>query len=239
MLSHLSVPIKPEDHEIDTEDDNTNKNPWETVIQSNVEIIPQWIHCILCRKWRTINVSAKNICNWKKPPNWNCSYLKPPNNNCNFPQQMPDQTMYSPLQIRALSIQRQILIKQHQHIETSNIYQLKKYILKYDIFDERVNCIENVSGRDPATILLATNCFSWLYNKIISSHTIIKFKTAQKYICDNIFASDSDWNLLLFACILFVKCFNYPSTMRKIMQNMKLFKRFMIIFIGYLNIGSR
>ena len=65
---------------------NQNTNLWQEIVNSGLQIVPQWIQCSLtsCRKWRVLEVSTSQIVQWieLEPKNWTCSKNKPPNNNC-------------------------------------------------------------------------------------------------------------------------------------------------------------
>eukprot|EP01084_Bolivina_argentea_P137244 241713_1 len=121
----------------------------------------------------------------------------------------------------------------HPYHSNFDIVYMKDLVLKYGVFDKTIFA-ELLSIRiDPIDILLTSDYFRWLYKMITSDNTacqlLINIKTAEKYILDNDL-TNKIWNLLLYASILFVDCFYYPAVIRKMMNNEKLFIRFMTMF---------
>ena len=113
-----------------------------------------------------------------------------------------------------------------------NILQFKEEITKHGIIQtlmEHVYEIDDSLLDQKIHILLTTECFDWLYKMIKSGHSVTKFKTAQSFIYNNDF-NHKIWNKLILHAILFVECVYYPSILRKCMNDMQLFERFMIIF---------
>ena len=84
-------------------------NPWNDIINSNLQSVPQFIKCFLCQKWRITWVSTSNILTWTEPTYWTCKENPPPNNHCQYPQSPPNEAQYSPLQLQAIMLQRRRL----------------------------------------------------------------------------------------------------------------------------------
>ena len=90
-----------------------NLGPWKDIIGSDVVHVPQWVKCDLCEKWRIIHVLKEDIISWKEPVNWACWEGNHPNDNCEAPQQQPGASQYDAIQLRALTIQREIKVNLH------------------------------------------------------------------------------------------------------------------------------
>ena len=91
-----------------------DSRPWKTIVDSGVEIVPQWMQCMECRKWRILQVPTAMIRKWRGPIKWTCAQNVPPFDRCSQTQQTPDQDEYTRLQLSALTIQRKLKIQRQQ-----------------------------------------------------------------------------------------------------------------------------
>ena len=106
---------------------NADSGPWQQILQSGEQIVPQWVQCARCRKWRVLKVSTREIVTWREPPNWTCSMNAHPNNHCDAPQERPDAKQYSPLQLQALTIQRGLKMKRTQQSRNQLLHHHDRY----------------------------------------------------------------------------------------------------------------
>eukprot|EP01083_Nonionella_stella_P144660 452020_1 len=89
-------------------------NPWQSIIDAGVDVVPQWAQCANCRKWRVLQVSIHEITTWSEPQGWTCSMGDAPTNHCTAVQEKPDQSVYSAVQLQALTIQRTLKMQQSE-----------------------------------------------------------------------------------------------------------------------------
>eukprot|EP01084_Bolivina_argentea_P291107 500272_1 len=109
-----------------------------------------------------------------------------------------------------------------------DLFKIKHDVLTYGVLHKQIynSYLQYINDIDPRYILRETDGFSWLYKMISTSHAVTNFQWLQQYISNRIF-TEKKWDLLVLASILFAHCFHFPSTLKLMVTNIRLFPRFM------------